>query len=91
MLGGFTDARPEIIRRDDRPGLALDGFHQNSGNADPKHLADLQLSFHRIRISKRDVVDRSAVKNTDRFTVIGLADHAQASPSSCHERPSARQ
>ncbi len=62
MPGGFPDARPEIVRRNDRAGLALDGFHQYACHADPDLLADIQLAFNRLRIAKRNVVDRPAVQ-----------------------------
>ena len=77
MPGRFTDARPEIIRRDDGAGLALDGLEQHGRHVDADLLADFQLLFDGIGIAKRHVVDRTAVQHADRLAIIRFAHHAQ--------------
>ncbi len=75
----LADTRPEIIRRNNRPGFSLDRFHHHRCHADAHRIANLQLLLHRVRIAVRYMVNRPAVQNSRRHAVIGFAHQAERS------------
>ncbi len=62
--GHLAQARPEVVRRDDRAGLALDRLHQHGGDVDADLLADVELPLDGVRIAEGHVVDRAAVQRS---------------------------
>ena len=75
----LADTWPEIIRRDDRSCLPLDGLHHNCCYPDTDRLTDLELTFDGSGITEWHMIDRSSIELTYWFPIVLFSDQRECS------------
>src|SRR5215216_3373478 len=73
----FADARPEIIWWHNRASLSLNWFEQHTRYTYPYAIANLQLSFHSLCVTKRNVIDRTAIHHAYWLAIISFSHHGE--------------